>query len=102
MEQQDYDDQDANSTSTEPDSKRRKLRKGTRSCWDCKRRKVKCTFKSATDIVCIACVRRGTHCVSQEHPEEESYTEDGRDRIFERIVRVEALLEDIVKKVGQN
>jgi hypothetical protein len=96
------DDNEENSTSPEPDSKRRKLRKGTRSCWDCKKRKVKCTFKAETDAVCIACARRGAHCVSQEHPEEEAYTGDGRDKLFERIVRVEALLEDIAKKVGQS
>jgi len=98
MEQPEYDDE-ANSTSPEPDSKRRKLRKGTRSCWDCKRRKVKCTFKSTTDTVCISCRRRGVACVSQEHPEEESYAEDNRGQLFDRVVRVETLLEDLIGKV---
>jgi Fungal Zn(2)-Cys(6) binuclear cluster domain len=96
-----YKDNDS-STSPEPDSKRRKVRKGTRSCWDCKRRKVKCIFKSANDAVCISCVRRGTACVSQEHPEEESHTEDSRGQLFDRVARVESLLEDLVRKVGNH
>jgi hypothetical protein len=92
------DDNDASSTSPEPDLKRRKLRKGTRSCWDCKKRKVKCTFESATESVCIACRRRGAPCVGQEHPEAEYKAEDGRDQLSEHVVRVEALLEDLIKK----
>jgi len=92
------DDNDFNSTSPEPDLKRKKLRKGTRSCWDCKRRKVKCTFKSTTDAACISCLRRGVACVGQEYPEE-SYGEYNRGQLFERVVRVESLLENLVEKV---
>jgi hypothetical protein len=46
-------------------AKRRKVRKGTRSCWSCKRRKVRCVFRSDSDAVCFTCTRRGTNCVSQ-------------------------------------
>lgn len=97
-----YDDNDANSINQESDSKRRKLRKGTRSCWDCKRRKVKCSFESATDSVCIPCRRRGALCVSQERPEEEFQTEDSRGQLFERLLKVESLLEELVNKVGHS
>lgn len=61
-------------SSPEPDTKRRKLRKGTKSCWDCKKRKVRCTFDATSDTVCIACRRRGAPCVGQDHPEEEAQT----------------------------
>ena len=54
--------------SSEPTPKRRKVRKGTRSCWECRRRKEKCTFDSSADI-CIRCHRRGSKCVGQEFPE---------------------------------
>ncbi|KAF2172993.1 hypothetical protein M409DRAFT_62639 [Zasmidium cellare ATCC 36951] len=54
---------------TEPDEevpvKRRKLRKGTRSCLDCRRRKVKCIFATHSSARCIVCERRGVQCVSQ-------------------------------------
>jgi hypothetical protein len=43
--------------------RRRSLRKGTHSCWACKRRKEKCTFEDGD--VCNGCLRRGTNCVSQ-------------------------------------
>ncbi|GKZ35856.1 hypothetical protein AbraIFM66950_006655 [Aspergillus brasiliensis] len=43
----------------------KKVRKGTHSCRECRRRKVRCTFASARDTSCITCHRRGTRCVSQ-------------------------------------
>jgi hypothetical protein len=83
-----------------PETKRRKVRKGTRSCWECKRRKIRCNFNSAADAVCIGCQRRGTHCVSQEYPEEPSRPVEKGHQIGDRIVRVEALVEQLVRKVG--
>ncbi|VUC37188.1 unnamed protein product [Clonostachys rosea] len=54
-------------TEVEPPLKRRKIRKGTTSCWECKKRKVRCQFTSPTSEVCIACTRRLTPCLSQEY-----------------------------------
>lgn len=51
---------------TDSFTKRRKVRKGTHSCWNCKKRKVKCIFSHPEDSICITCRRRGTKCVSQE------------------------------------
>jgi hypothetical protein len=95
------EDNDASSPSPGPNAKRRKLRRGTRSCWDCKKRKVKCTFESTTDTVCIACRRRGAACVGQENPDEKSGAEDGLDQLFDRVVGVKTLLEELVDKLGQ-
>ncbi|KAK0720100.1 hypothetical protein B0H67DRAFT_176248 [Lasiosphaeris hirsuta] len=86
----------------ESEAKRRKIRKGTRSCWECKRRKIRCTFHSELDAVCIGCRRRGTKCVSQEFPEEASEPADKGRQMGDRIVRVEALVEQLVKKVATN
>jgi hypothetical protein len=93
----------AGSTSPEPDTKRRKLRKGTTSCWDCKKRKVKCTYDATSDTVCIACRRRGAPCVGQDTPEEEfqAHSESNRDPLIDRISRVESLLEQLLE-VGHN
>ena len=82
------------------EAKRRKIRKGTRSCWECKRRKIRCTFTSHRDTVCIGCRRRSTKCVSQEFPEEASAPADRSRFMGDRIVRVEALVEQLVKTVG--
>ncbi|KAK1760425.1 hypothetical protein QBC47DRAFT_4963 [Echria macrotheca] len=80
--------------------RRRKIRKGTRSCWECKRRKVRCTFASDADQVCDGCRRRGTKCVGQEFPEEASGPAERSRQMGDRIVRVEGLVEQLVKTVG--
>ena len=60
------------STGYEYPVKQRKVRKGTRSCWECKRRKVRCSFSAVNDnsTVCAACRRRRTPCVGQEFLED--------------------------------
>jgi hypothetical protein len=45
--------------------KRRKFRKGTHSCQECRRRKVKCVFSMLDSTTCVVCLRRETHCLSQ-------------------------------------
>ncbi|KAL2820185.1 hypothetical protein BDW59DRAFT_151021 [Aspergillus cavernicola] len=52
-------------------AKRRKVRKGTHSCWECKRRKMKCRFDPRiVSASCNGCRRRGSPCISQEFPED--------------------------------
>lgn len=87
---------DAQSTAT---NKRRKIRKGTHSCWECKQRKMKCTFSLPTDDICIRCRRRGIKCVSQEYPEEITTALDQNLQMGDRIARVERLVEKLLKKV---
>ncbi|CEL10905.1 hypothetical protein ASPCAL14012 [Aspergillus calidoustus] len=50
---------------SDQDGRPRKVRKGTHSCRECRRRKVRCTFASSKDPICITCHRRGTKCASQ-------------------------------------
>ncbi|TPX13381.1 uncharacterized protein E0L32_006111 [Thyridium curvatum] len=92
----------------EPHSSRRKLRKGTQSCWECKRRKMRCSFATPEDLSCISCRRRGTSCVSQEWPEEyhtaalgrgKARTEKGGKSIGDRMARVEVLMEKLIRKI---
>ncbi|KAL5044199.1 hypothetical protein BDW71DRAFT_216013 [Aspergillus fruticulosus] len=55
-------------------AKRRKVRKGTHSCWECKRRKMKCRFDPRiVSASCNGCRRRGSPCISQEFPEDLPY-----------------------------
>lgn len=77
-------------------AKRKKLRKGTRSCWECKRKKIKCIFKSDGDVKCETCFRKGTNCVSQDLPDE---APAGGDQLHDRLGRVESLLTDLAEKV---
>lgn len=73
------------------EAKRRKVRKGTHSCWECKRRKMKCIFDPLTNATCNGCRRRGSQCVSQEFPEEVSLHMDKTHRMGNVVVRVETL-----------
>ncbi|KAI0193462.1 hypothetical protein F4808DRAFT_464811 [Astrocystis sublimbata] len=74
-----------------PTAKRRKVRKGTRSCWECKRRKVKCVFEGDCDV-CLGCQRRRTPCVAQELPEDLAPASIGSRHLSHRISRVEDLV----------
>ena len=75
------------------DPKRRKVRKGTQSCWECKRRKVRCIFLATSDTICQNCRRRGTACNSQEHPDVSVPSSSGSNQIQARLGRVEELIE---------
>ncbi|KAK9792101.1 hypothetical protein AB5N19_07747 [Seiridium cardinale] len=81
----------------EPQAKRRKVRKGTRSCWECKGRKVRCTYMTDNDTVCEGCFRRGTDCISQELPEQPLAPVERRRQMGNRMIRVEKLIEKLVK-----
>ncbi|KAL4784724.1 hypothetical protein BJX76DRAFT_204471 [Aspergillus varians] len=60
-------------------ARRRKVRKGTHSCWECKRRKMKCRFDPRiASASCNGCRRRGSPCISQEFPDDLAYVLMGR------------------------
>ncbi|KAI0129797.1 C6 zinc finger domain protein [Xylariales sp. AK1849] len=82
------------SVNQEISAKRRKARKGTRSCWECKRRKIRCVLASSEDVTCIGCQRRRVPCVSQEMPEDLSPARKGNRHLGERIARVEDFMND--------
>ncbi|QMW39125.1 hypothetical protein G4B11_002405 [Aspergillus flavus] len=79
-----------------PPFKRKKLRRGTRSCWECKRRKMKCVFERPEDAVCVGCHRRWTQCVSQEFPEQVPAHIDSSRQLRDRLRRVESRLDQVL------
>jgi hypothetical protein len=86
-------------TSTEdgPLTKRRKIRKSTQGCWDCKRRKVRCTWAMESNTICDNCIRRNTTCTSQEHIEDEEIPKKSNIVDVEaRLRRVEDVLQQLV------
>ncbi|KAI0445265.1 hypothetical protein F4803DRAFT_509093 [Xylaria telfairii] len=78
---------------------RRKVRKGTKSCWECKHRKIKCVFKLPTDEICMRCTRRGARCVGQEHPEVMTTSLDRSLQMGDRVVRVETLVDQLLREI---
>ncbi|KAL3474764.1 hypothetical protein BJX99DRAFT_271487 [Aspergillus californicus] len=76
--------------------KRRKIRKGTHSCRECKRRKIKCQFIAENDVSCVGCRRRGAPCVSQEFDGDPGTLGD-----INPIVRVETLLQQVLGRLNE-
>ncbi|ROV90481.1 hypothetical protein VMCG_09813 [Cytospora schulzeri] len=86
---------------SEPPSKRRKVRKGTKSCWECRRRKIKCQFDNPDDINCIGCKQRGTVCRSQEYDDDNAPEPGQRSDppLTRRLDRLEQMMERIVDRI---
>lgn len=84
----------------QPTSKKRKLRKGTHSCWECKRRKARCIFSTGDDTICVGCRRRGTNCVNQEESDNEPETKDSATN--RRLSRIEGMLATLLERQAAN
>ncbi|WYZ42144.1 hypothetical protein EsH8_V_001039 [Colletotrichum jinshuiense] len=80
-------------------SKKRKVRKGTRSCWQCRKRKIRCEFASNEAETCAGCQTRGTTCVSQEFTDEEPSGAPERG-LAQRLGRLEELMVKLADKMG--
>ncbi len=85
----------AASDGTQQQPKKRKVRKGTQSCWECKRRKIRCTFASQTDAVCDGCKSRQTRCIGQEYQDD---TPPPAGHKADRLKRMESIIEDLVRQ----
>lgn len=81
-------------------SRRRRLRKGTSSCWECRRRKIRCIYATSEDAVCIGCARRFTDCVTQDHPEKKSSPVTQARLVGDRIERMELVLAQFAKQTA--
>lgn len=78
---------------------RKKMRKGTKSCIECRRRKIKCTFEPDRPSICNECFARGSTCIDQEHGDLNTLptptNNDQNSSLKERVT----LLEDMLKQV---
>ncbi|KKY39616.1 putative c6 zinc finger domain-containing protein [Diaporthe ampelina] len=86
---------------SDPPVKRRKIRKGTKSCWECRKRKIKCQFDGPDDAVCVGCKQRETACRSQEF-DDSNGPEPGQKAeppLSKRLDRLEQMMERLVDKI---
>ncbi|PYI07760.1 hypothetical protein BO78DRAFT_366013 [Aspergillus sclerotiicarbonarius CBS 121057] len=75
----------------------RKLRKGTHSCWECRRRKVRCLFPSPNASICTPCSIRGSPCRSQDLVDSPP---PQRERTHaQRLDRLEELMQRLVERI---
>ena len=82
------------------DKRVRRVRKGTRSCWEFKRRKIRCIYNDDNDPTCKGCLNRGTLCVSQEFLDDTERSSSNNTALGHRLSRVEELLEKLITNVS--
>lgn len=82
--------------------KRKRLRQGTHSCWECKRRKERCTRDPADPTLCHGCRRRSTACVSQEVPEQDAFPVNTIELKFSRLNNRVRKVEDAIERLSSH
>ncbi|KAJ5795764.1 uncharacterized protein N7518_004304 [Penicillium psychrosexuale] len=89
---------------------RKRMRKGTRSCTECRRRKIRCTFHPNRPEICNECRSRGMKCVDQEHavitPPLSGYQRNSQlgeqpYSLRERVAHLENLVERLTERLDQ-
>jgi hypothetical protein len=70
---------------------RKGMRKGTHSCFECRKRKVRCIF-AKDSTVCESCVTRGKRCTEQRRELLQEAALDTRESLREQIARLEAII----------
>jgi hypothetical protein len=77
-----------------PPVPRRGMRKGTRSCYECRRRKVRCIFaKDCTS--CESCAAKGRVCTEQKRELVQAAGLDTREGLRARVARLEATIQTL-------
>ncbi|KAI1099540.1 hypothetical protein F4804DRAFT_79665 [Jackrogersella minutella] len=81
---------------------RKRLRRSTKSCYQCRTRKVKCQLTNETVETCAQCVKSGTRCTIEPPPEAElngggSTADIGNQGNESRLERIEDLLKRLVE-----
>ncbi|KAJ5131623.1 hypothetical protein N7448_005781 [Penicillium atrosanguineum] len=82
-------------------SRRKRVRKGTKSCWECKRRKIKC-IPSRDLPICSGCLERRIPCLSQEYVDDPSPHHADDSALARRMARFESLLETLMDTTNWN
>ncbi|KAJ5082581.1 hypothetical protein N7532_011624 [Penicillium argentinense] len=86
---------------------RKRMRKGTKSCIECRRRKIRCTYTADHPDVCNECRLRGSKCIDQEHHDDDISMQPGsgqgeqRYSLRERVAHLENVVQGLVKRLDQ-
>lgn len=75
------------------------MRKGTKSCIECRRRKIKCTFDAGRPSICNECHTRGSTCIDQEHGDISVFNSNSTTEQNASLKERVSYLEDLVKQV---
>lgn len=80
----------------------KRMRKGTKSCAECRRRKIKCIYEETRPDVCRDCFERGSECINQEHAQlAEPRSNEAGQSLRGRVSQLEDLVRTLVGKLDQ-
>jgi hypothetical protein len=80
------------------DHARKRMRKGTRSCQECRRRKIRCVFQPNAQI-CNGCAPRGVECIEQNLGESVATPLEKRKNVRDRLGQLEDMVGQILHKL---
>lgn len=81
---------------------RNRTKKRIKSCVECRRRKIKCTFEPGRAAICIGCYARGSTCVDQEYgytPSHTQHPEKSSHSLRERVTQLEDLVKQVLRRM---
>ncbi|KAI2791299.1 hypothetical protein POX_c04156 [Penicillium oxalicum] len=84
---------------------RKKIRKGTKSCIECRRRKIRCTYDPDRPATCHECRLRGAACIDQAHSKGDCAPVVGygqgeqRYSLRERVAHLESVVQELAKRL---
>lgn len=80
------------------DHPRKRMRKGTRSCQECRRRKIRCVFQPDAHV-CNGCAPRGTECIEQNLVDTRVTPLEKRKNVRDRLGQLEDMVGQILHKL---
>ncbi|KAI4131373.1 MAG: hypothetical protein LQ338_001258 [Usnochroma carphineum] len=80
---------------------RKRMRKGTHSCLECRRRKIRCIFE-ADATTCNRCITKQLSCTEQEYGDAKALGADKRKSMRERTSELEGMITQILTKLDTN
>ncbi|KAL8956743.1 MAG: hypothetical protein Q9183_006230, partial [Haloplaca sp. 2 TL-2023] len=79
-------------------SPRKRMRKGTHSCLECRRRKIRCNFEPGAEN-CARCTTKGLECTEQEYGDAKALGADKRKTMRQRTTELEGMISQILVKL---
>ena len=78
------------------------MRKGTKSCLECRRRKIRCDLAPGSTAVCSECYARGSQCIDQERAKNLSSApaSDQAYSLRKRVAHLEGLVQEFLHNDG--
>jgi hypothetical protein len=81
-----------NTNKVPPSGLRKRMRRGTRSCYECRKRKIRCIWANDSTI-CEICAAKDRRCIEQQPELIRDAALDTKESLRKRVARLEAILQ---------